>query len=111
MIRRPPRSTLFPYTTLFRSTVTGSHTYVGDTINAESEGPATISVTISHDATTPQVVTDTATITDPNVVATGGFTFTARSEARRVGEEGRSRSGPYHSKKKTDIDAVADSAG
>src|SRR2546425_7034187 len=23
MIRRPPRSTLFPYTTLFRSTVTG----------------------------------------------------------------------------------------
>src|SRR5260370_18365997 len=24
MIRRPPRSTLFPYTTLFRSTLTGS---------------------------------------------------------------------------------------
>src|SRR3989475_11702840 len=24
MIRRPPRSTLFPYTTLFRSTTTGS---------------------------------------------------------------------------------------
>src|SRR2546427_8858722 len=24
MIRRPPRSTLFPYTTLFRSTVTGT---------------------------------------------------------------------------------------
>src|SRR5260370_23837392 len=24
MIRRPPRSTLFPYTTLFRSTVTGN---------------------------------------------------------------------------------------
>src|SRR5438132_5698892 len=24
MIRRPPRSTLFPYTTLFRSTATGS---------------------------------------------------------------------------------------
>src|SRR3712207_6975700 len=30
MIRRPPRSTLFPYTTLFRSTETGS-------LNAESE--------------------------------------------------------------------------
>src|SRR3712207_8705792 len=26
MIRRPPRSTLFPYTTLFRSTVRGSST-------------------------------------------------------------------------------------
>src|SRR2546430_6965780 len=25
MIRRPPRSTLFPYTTLFRSTKRGSH--------------------------------------------------------------------------------------
>src|SRR5690242_21376466 len=25
MIRRPPRSTLFPYTTLFRSRVTGVH--------------------------------------------------------------------------------------
>src|SRR3712207_8266412 len=25
MIRRPPRSTLFPYTTLFRSTMTGFH--------------------------------------------------------------------------------------
>src|SRR3989442_12277144 len=25
MIRRPPRSTLFPYTTLFRSTSTGRH--------------------------------------------------------------------------------------
>src|SRR2546422_4477557 len=27
MIRRPPRSTLFPYTTLFRSPVTGDPTY------------------------------------------------------------------------------------
>src|SRR2546428_9537762 len=36
MIRRPPRSTLFPYTTLFRSSVdpgddaTGSHRFSGD---------------------------------------------------------------------------------
>src|SRR2546430_16154615 len=29
MIRRPPRSTLFPYTTLFRSLVTGSTTHEG----------------------------------------------------------------------------------
>src|SRR5258708_31990001 len=27
MIRRPPRSTLFPYTTLFRSTVASTRTY------------------------------------------------------------------------------------
>src|SRR2546430_7414912 len=30
MIRRPPRSTLFPYTTLFRSGVTGALKGVGD---------------------------------------------------------------------------------
>src|SRR2546425_10633196 len=27
MIRRPPRSTLFPYTTLFRSWIDGDHVY------------------------------------------------------------------------------------
>src|SRR2546430_15212362 len=27
MIRRPPRSTLFPYTTLFRSRAVGEHTF------------------------------------------------------------------------------------
>src|SRR3712207_6894671 len=31
MIRRPPRSTLFPYTTLFRSTHTHTHTHNGAT--------------------------------------------------------------------------------
>src|SRR3712207_8292385 len=30
MIRRPPRSTLFPYTTLFRSVVAGGPPAVGD---------------------------------------------------------------------------------
>ena len=38
---------------------------------------AGITVTITHDATTPQVVFDTALISDPDVLATGGFTFTA----------------------------------
>src|SRR3712207_9391659 len=32
MIRRPPRSTLFPYTTLFRSKV-GTHTYTENDIS------------------------------------------------------------------------------
>src|SRR3712207_8874757 len=40
MIRRPPRSTLFPYTTLFRSDTYGDATYVGfcgvcDILNAK----------------------------------------------------------------------------
>src|SRR2546427_10323678 len=30
MIRRPPRSTLFPYTTLFRSALSGEHLGVAD---------------------------------------------------------------------------------
>src|SRR5258708_19110725 len=33
MIRRPPRSTLFPYTTLFRSTVTATHPLISYPIN------------------------------------------------------------------------------
>ena len=39
MIRRPPRSTLFPYTTLFRSAPPGNH--VGPT--GKSRGPPVIS--------------------------------------------------------------------
>src|SRR2546430_6539680 len=37
MIRRPPRSTLFPYTTLFRSTVKGG--YTPDTIVVQAGKP------------------------------------------------------------------------
>src|SRR5436853_5515692 len=41
MIRRPPRSTLFPYTTLFRSFyITGLALLVGGEINAEIEHAA-----------------------------------------------------------------------
>src|SRR2546429_2732558 len=39
MIRRPPRSTLFPYTTLFRSPKAGCHTPAGDE-NRAHEGDA-----------------------------------------------------------------------
>src|SRR3712207_9466544 len=34
MIRRPPRSTLFPYTTLFRSAVSGDSVDAGRVLNA-----------------------------------------------------------------------------
>src|SRR2546426_7681825 len=44
MMRRPPRSTLFPYTTLFRSTtVTFNATNLGGDVTA---APAVLSVTI-----------------------------------------------------------------
>src|SRR3712207_7661781 len=50
MIRRPPRSTLFPYTTLFRSFAprgtAGTLQFSAPTFNvAESDGTATINVT------------------------------------------------------------------
>src|SRR2546427_4308762 len=36
MIRRPPRSTLFPYTTLFRSVVTRRRYHMSDVVIAET---------------------------------------------------------------------------
>src|SRR2546426_2837311 len=38
MIRRPPRSTLFPYTTLFRSLVTVPHVAAG-AVHGDAVGP------------------------------------------------------------------------
>ena len=51
-------------------TVSGSHTYA-------EEGTYAITITINHEMTTPQTATDTATVSNPAVVATGGFPFTA----------------------------------
>src|SRR2546429_2981660 len=43
MIRRPPRSTLFPYTTLFRSyTICGYDTHAGAGIATTSPGPNSV---------------------------------------------------------------------
>src|SRR2546425_6926689 len=44
MIRRPPRSTLFPYTTLFRSTVIGANTPIGGSNPPLSVSPMTVRV-------------------------------------------------------------------
>src|SRR2546426_485451 len=66
MIRRPPRSTLFPYTTLFRSVAScsvgytpgtaGSATitaaYAGDLTHQNNSGRATVSATNSTNSTT-----------------------------------------------------------
>src|SRR5256885_11028177 len=45
MIRRPPRSTLFPYTTLFRSAILPLTASVGDRLN---RGPFTLGRTIAR---------------------------------------------------------------
>src|SRR5258708_11388391 len=49
MIRRPPRSTLFPYTTLFRSALRARHLVQQDFHNAFAD----VDVVVSPGATTP----------------------------------------------------------
>src|SRR3989449_1026507 len=103
MIRRPPRSTLFPYTTLFRS----------------PEGPELLYVDLHlvHEVTSPQAFEGlrlagrrvrrpdlTIATVDHNVptddrtlpVADPVSARQLRSEERRVGKECRSRWSPYH---------------
>src|SRR3712207_7630533 len=63
MIRRPPRSTLFPYTTLFRSSMPGSNDERENTLNSllvEMDGFATDSGVIILAATNRPDVLDSA---------------------------------------------------
>src|SRR2546429_8194680 len=98
MIRRPPRSTLFPYTTLFRSRVIGIDiVHVGriDDIAARRIGRVCAARSVA--AFTADV--PLRYLACPNVVihrmaAVAGRT--GRSEERRVGKECRSRWSPYH---------------
>src|SRR2546426_10399806 len=117
MIRRPPRSTLFPYTTLFRS-VASAHVGSPDTYFEGAAGPYPVRVIVR----TPGVVPGLAQITvrllapravrrvlvlpvywDPKTAAPPPPDVAARvpgdsmrSEERRVGKECRSRWSPYH---------------
>src|SRR3712207_9092562 len=101
MIRRPPRSTLFPYTTLFRS---------------ERDGVVQRAVMALKDALPDLVVvTDVClceytdhghcgvieggrVLNDPtlDLLARMALSHVERSEERRVGKECRSRWSPYH---------------
>src|SRR3712207_9540646 len=107
MVRRPPRSTLFPYTTLFRSSRrrdTLAFTMSGLTVLF-----ATVTVFIAL-YTRGEVLPSTL---DPGFGLTlqetasqhytlvlmtwvGGIFLPLRSEERRVGKECRSRWSPYH---------------
>src|SRR2546425_12116323 len=99
MIRRPPRSTLFPYTTLFRS-VTAYNLYASILSNPHVAGQpinvlgavAMIIVAILLFAAALLIAYD----------AWGAWQklraspLRPRSEERRVGKECRSRWSPYH---------------
>src|SRR2546430_17134715 len=101
MIRRPPRSTLFPYTTLFRSLILGTAWYV----LPPDPSPTRLWVFVWA-----RMVRDAAAEVLP-FSQLGGIVLGARaailhgvstplafarSEERRVGKECRSRWSPYH---------------
>src|SRR3712207_9037330 len=117
MIRRPPRSTLFPYTTLFRSksgqTPTLVHTHPNETVRDA------IDILREYGVSQMPVVKAEPPVTAGEVVGAveekalldALFTGKARlshrvekhmspplprSEERRVGKECRSRWSPYH---------------
>src|SRR2546430_15190938 len=103
MIRRPPRSTLFPYTTLFRSKPAAAD--VGNTQPlTPMQAPALLSKLHSGDIVLP--TTDGREIrlrrvTEPTAEQKSlldllGSSLPDRSEERRVGKECRSRWSPYH---------------
>src|SRR2546430_17366027 len=91
MIRRPPRSTLFPYTTLFRSKR-------GRPDDAEGSRPAGRLHRVRGDRYRP----DQAILSAGLRLEVRGLRTGLRSEERRVGKECRSRWSPDHLKKKKD---------
>src|SRR2546422_11094993 len=101
MIRRPPRSTLFPYTTLFRS-----HVHPHEAVRARVvEAAAVASRVRQRFAPVCEAVLDAGFQIARNVAHELGPEVPAhhvaaeregRSEERRVGKECRSRWSPYH---------------
>src|SRR5256885_13744341 len=97
MIRRPPRSTLFPYTTLFRSPMF---------VDTSPPGQCLFCRLVAGEIPSAQVFEDEQTIAfmdigqgnpRPVLVASKRHAVTPlRSEERRGGEEGRSRWSPDH---------------
>src|SRR3712207_9465157 len=83
MIRRPPRSTLFPYTTLFRS------------FYSDHPGPIR-EVSLIEEETIQALRRDHNLALAPGATRRNISTRGVRSEERRVGKECRSRWSPYH---------------
>src|SRR2546430_14637269 len=101
MIRRPPRSTLFPYTTLFRSACSRKLVKEADTVPC-TVAPLELAPVVGGvgfrlamevldgRAHTTQQIEIYQSVDMPFVIDK------RRSEERRVGKECRSRWSPYH---------------
>src|SRR2546429_8199402 len=113
MIRRPPRSTLFPYTTLFRSLVMWLRTRRSG-VRISQGAPLLESKGFNQSELHPDRLGNTRRssmssshkyffilqnqhVTDANLTSFyGPQKLSRRSEERRVGKECRSRWSPYH---------------
>src|SRR2546429_9483655 len=105
MIRRPPRSTLFPYTTLFRSRYHAEHPYIfrsGDQEFRVSYLPAESDSAMFGGNSNwrgpiwmPVNALLIRALLQYYMYYGNGF-IVERSEERRVGKECRSRWSPYH---------------
>src|SRR5256885_17015805 len=109
MIRRPPRSTLFPYTTLFRSGGEGRATQGAARglldFGGREDGHRLGGYILVHALVARGHRADFVHhIHALDHAAEDGVAVSVRlrSEERRVGKECRSRWSPYHSKKKAD---------
>src|SRR3712207_9456619 len=103
MIRRPPRSTLFPYTTLFRSQVACVEVPERDDDRvAAGVGRGRLRCGVHGEGPSPgRPRVTTVVLGAAGVHALGSRTTERsagelRSEERRVGKECRSRWSPYH---------------
>src|SRR2546429_8711389 len=97
MIRRPPRSTLFPYTTLFRSPSPALREWLAKMAASgvrvtviTSEGLA-----LADSQSDPHTMENHAERPEIREALANGDGL-SRSEERRVGKECRSRWSPYH---------------
>src|SRR5256886_17662744 len=92
MIRRPPRSTLFPYTTLFRSLQSEWSLWSRDIEEEALPAARELGVGIVPYSPLGRGML-TGQIRSADDLSRGDF---RRSEERRVGKEGRPRWSPYH---------------
>src|SRR2546430_14611056 len=98
MIRRPPRSTLFPYTTLFRSTAV-TQQYL--TVLQARDNAEVARQQLDHDEQFLKLAqaryeVGRASLIDVRQAQVARGAAEVRSEERRVGKECRSRWSPYH---------------
>src|SRR2546429_9667101 len=103
MIRRPPRSTLFPYTTLFRSAITRRTAFPSELSWRKLETPRKSSRLVFRILAHRNAKSNSLAV--ENCAKRNGRkrkrkVLCIRSEERRVGKECRSRWSPYHYKKK-----------